>query len=223
MAWSPLDAMEAYMHTLHLCKEFNTNDHHTTGGSALMEPKCMEFISALAAGNRARLLLNVECGGFSPLTLALAVAARHGGGRLVCIRADQQDAQDIEKHTERFDLGDVSEIEMGEPREVVKRYEDVEFAVVDRNVEGCVDALSGIKVKPSGGVVVVSNIALEERGEEEEGTLYARVVKSRGGDIESVVLPICGGLEVAKMGRFRGGRGRRHPPRRSGKTFLVYE
>ena len=45
----------------------------------------MEFISALAAGKQAKLMVEVSTEGITPLTIALAVAAKQTGGRFICI------------------------------------------------------------------------------------------------------------------------------------------
>ncbi|GMY32599.1 hypothetical protein FCV25MIE_27841 [Fagus crenata] len=45
----------------------------------------MEFISALAAGKRARLMMEITSDGITPLTIAVAVAAKQTGGQLISI------------------------------------------------------------------------------------------------------------------------------------------
>ncbi|KAM1030029.1 hypothetical protein ACFX13_034670 [Malus domestica] len=78
MEWCPQAAMEAYLHTLQLyCKHHNDQDlMDGNSSSGITEPKCMEFISALAAGKRARLMLQITSQGVTPLTVSLAVAAK---------------------------------------------------------------------------------------------------------------------------------------------------
>ncbi|KAM1456541.1 hypothetical protein ACFX13_034670 [Malus domestica] len=79
MEWCPQAAMEAYLHTLQLyCKHHNDQDlMDGNSSSGITEPKCMEFISALAAGKRARLMLQITSQGVTPLTVSLAVAANN--------------------------------------------------------------------------------------------------------------------------------------------------
>ena len=57
----------------------------TLGTTKLIQPQCMEFLSALAAGNQAKVMVQVLSNeGVNPLTIALAVAAKHCGGRFIC-------------------------------------------------------------------------------------------------------------------------------------------
>ncbi|KAJ0960719.1 hypothetical protein J5N97_001415 [Dioscorea zingiberensis] len=175
MVWSPLHAMQAYMHTLQLCKDNCKN-------SVILEPKSMEFISALAAGNQAKLMVDISSVGISPLTLALAVAAKQTGGLLLCIRSHLQTLQETKTHLENFHLCDVVELKLGNPSEVVKQYENIDFAVVDsRVVEGCSVSLFfalDASMNPDGSsVVVVNNIVGSHGGRGHHGRSYAQVVR----------------------------------------------
>ncbi|KAL6318385.1 hypothetical protein AAG906_040564 [Vitis piasezkii] len=73
MKWSPQDAMKAYLHTLQLCKTHFNDQYCTLGTRNLIQPHWMEFISALAAGNQAKLMVQITSDqGITPLTIALA-------------------------------------------------------------------------------------------------------------------------------------------------------
>ncbi|MBA0845422.1 hypothetical protein Goarm_022302 [Gossypium armourianum] len=70
MEWSAASATKAYLETLQLWKT--------------REPRSNEFISALAAGMKSKLIVEVKSS-VSPSTLALATAAKHTGAKFVCI------------------------------------------------------------------------------------------------------------------------------------------
>ncbi|XP_038712823.1 uncharacterized protein LOC120006805 [Tripterygium wilfordii] len=87
MEWSPQDAMKAYLQTLQLCKLHDDDDDQDLSlGSkrVVIEPKCMEFISALAAGKRAKSMVEITTQGITPITIALAVAAKQTGAQFLC-------------------------------------------------------------------------------------------------------------------------------------------
>ncbi|KAJ6805657.1 uncharacterized protein M6B38_180235 [Iris pallida] len=220
--WSPLHAMKAYMHTLQLCKDYQYNDQ-----DPVVEPKCMEFISALAAGNQARLLVDVAPAGVSSSTLALAIAARQTGGRLVCVRCggegDEEGLEEARDAVDRFGLGDVVEFRAGaDPCELIEALRDVDFAVVDQRVEGCAELFLRMDMNPGGSVVLVSNLF---RGGRKRRASYAQtaLLSGKGRDVESAVLPIGNGIEVTRIGKCR----RRRSPERvvssRKRTFVVHE
>ncbi|KAK7283707.1 hypothetical protein RIF29_13427 [Crotalaria pallida] len=76
--WSAENATKAYLSTLKM-------------GQRAKEPAVAEFISALAAGNNAQLMV-VACAGVADSnTLALVAAANQTGGHVVCIvRGDEE-------------------------------------------------------------------------------------------------------------------------------------
>jgi hypothetical protein len=54
--------------------------------TSIIDPKCMEFVSALATGKRAGLMVHITSEGIRPLTVSLAMATKQIGGRMiVCI------------------------------------------------------------------------------------------------------------------------------------------
>ena len=80
----------------------------------------MEFISALAAGNQAKLMVQILSNeGVNPLTIALAVAAKHTGGRFICVLDEQQDMEDCKAQLSCYDLEDKVEFVHGNPCEIV--------------------------------------------------------------------------------------------------------
>ncbi|KAL5995484.1 hypothetical protein ACLOJK_025546 [Asimina triloba] len=195
MAWSPELAMKAYLHSLQLCRDYFS--HECAGGRLqCFEPKSMEYISALAAGNEARLMVEIPSKGISPLTIALAVAAKYTGGRLICILHKQEALGETRPQSAIHDheIEDVIEFVVGDPCEVMKQYKKMDFVMVDGRVEDCLKLLRSIDLNPCGSVVVVSNLFHTKTRPS-----YAQVVRGRAG-IESVTLPVGEGMEVTKVG-----------------------
>ncbi|WOL03622.1 hypothetical protein Cni_G12342 [Canna indica] len=222
--WSPSDAMKAYMNTLQLCK-----DHYCfEETSQLIEPQCMEYISALAAGNQARLMVDVESGGaVSPFILALAAAARQSGGRLVCARHEEADAAELRRQIETSGLADVVECEAAKtPLETIEQLKCVDFAVIDHALEDCRELAAAVDANPCGSVVVVSNLFKGRRdGGGGASSSYGQVLKREGGVVRSAVLPFGGGMEVTKIGRRVNGKccgSHAGAGRRFRRTFVVY-
>ncbi|KAL1831240.1 hypothetical protein ACET3Z_000891 [Daucus carota] len=151
----------------------------------VFEPECMEFVSALAAGRQAKLIVEITTQGITPLTLALAVAATQTGGHLICI---------------------VARIVIGDPCQVIKHYKSIDFAVIDGKYE---DHLRLFKIiidmKQKGSVVVVNSKVCRKS--------FGEVVKGKRGSVESVVsFPFGQGMELTRMGSSnscRSGKSRR--------------
>lgn len=106
-------------------------------GKSAKEPEMAEFISALAAGNNAQLMI-VACAGAadSATVLALVAAAHQTGGRVICIIGLAcQLIQSIESlgHNSRFVefvTGDVNTLLMSE-------YREADFVLIDCNLNKC--------------------------------------------------------------------------------------
>ena len=111
------------------CKIHNIQDCNL-GGSRLIEPKYIELVSALAAGKRARLMVQITSDGITPLTIALVAAAKQTGGLLICIGHEDH----IEKSKALFmknSLENVIKFNYGNPCEVIKQYKNIDFVVID--------------------------------------------------------------------------------------------
>ncbi|KAL6315806.1 hypothetical protein AAG906_008192 [Vitis piasezkii] len=170
MKWSPQDAMKAYLHTLQLCKTHFNDQYCTLGTRNLIQPHWMEFISALAAGNQAKLMVQITSDqGITPLTIALAVAAKHTKARFICILHQLQDIEDCKAQLSCYNLKDVAEFVHGNPCEI-------------------------IDMNPRGSIVVVSN--LERR---RNGASFGEVIKGRKG-VECVTRSIGEGMELTRIG-----------------------
>ncbi|XP_077234403.1 DUF1442 family protein (DUF1442) [Tasmannia lanceolata] len=121
MAWSAEKATKAYLRTLKMGKRAN-------------EPDVSEFVSALAAGNTAKLMVEA-CGGTAgPITLALVAAAQQTGGRMVCILRGldelhhSQEALGPEADCVEFVIGDASKL-------LLNDYKGADFVLIDCNLE----------------------------------------------------------------------------------------
>lgn len=209
------------------CKEYYDQETNTSGSNKLMEPKLVEYISALAAGNEARVIADIGSGGASAITLGLAVAAQQTGGRLVCLRSDEETLESAKKQIENFGLAGATEFAVGHPCDAVGRLRNVDFAVIDPNVlEECMEEVFlGIDMNPRGSIVVVSNV-FQSRRLGGRVCSYARAVRERGGVESVVVLPIGDGLEVTRIRTRVGdveGNGCNHMCRRPKRAFLVYD
>nr|GMD21612.1 uncharacterized protein LOC109152261 [Ipomoea batatas] len=175
--------------------------NHQGGGmgrSKLVEPECMELISALAAGNRAKLMVEVTSGGPTPFTVALAVAAKQTGGRVVCILPPSSAHR---RHAEELipdeGLREVIEFVEGNPGEVIKKYKGVELMVVDAAMGdgGQMEVWENVEVNPRGCVVVATNLEGGNR------VWFGEMLKKgkMRGVVKCVTLPIGNGVELTKI------------------------
>jgi predicted O-methyltransferase YrrM len=155
-----------------------------------LEPDSAEFIAALAAGIKAKRLL--EIGGSSGIsTIALASAARETGGRLTSIEIEpvrQTEARDtirrlgLEAHVE-FVLADAALI-------LPSLKEPLDFVLIDCEKDDYIRFFDVLPVRP-GAVVVADNILSHSLGD------YVAHVRARNAD--SLTLPIGKGLEISRI------------------------
>lgn len=155
-----------------------------------LKPESAEFICALAAGCRARTLL--EIGGSSGLsTIALAAAARQTAGRLVSIEVEPERQDEARRLLRALGLSEFVEFVLADAATVLSRYEGLEFVLIDCEKEDYVRFARMLRLAP-GAVVVADNILSHGLWD------YVRFVRSRTG-VESVTLPIGKGLEVSRF------------------------
>jgi predicted O-methyltransferase YrrM len=155
-----------------------------------LEPDSAEFVCALAAGSRATSLL--EIGGSSGIsTIALAAAARATGGRLVSIEIEPQ--RQAESRRTLGDLGLEGRVDyvLADAGEVLDRYADLQFVLIDCEKEDYVRFFDRLRLAP-GAIVVADNILSHDLWD------YVRHVRAVAG-VESVTLPIGKGLEVSRF------------------------
>lgn len=192
--WSATSATRAYLDTIKLC-----NDHKRRCKSwKTQEPGSNEFVSALAAGMRAKLIVEVASTA-SPSTIALAAAARQTGGRLVCILPEPV-LSESKRAIKDSGLRDLVEFKTGDPSKLLPRYENIDFSLVDCKNKSYKRLLSLIDVNPRRSVVVANNLESESTGLEGHvrGMLEERVA------VRSVKHPIGKGMEVTMIGTSNG-------------------
>ncbi|KAM0935246.1 putative S-adenosyl-L-methionine-dependent methyltransferase [Dioscorea sansibarensis] len=177
MAWSAENATKAFLRTL------------KTGNNG-MEPDVAEFISAMAAGSGARLMVDVCADTAGSTTLALIAAAQQTGGRVVCIvpGADELQSSVISLGTQAENV----ELVMGDARELLMgEYRGADFVLVDCDLadhERVFRAAQAGAMEACGGVVVGYNAFHKE-------TCGSR----SGGGLRVELLPIGEGLRVSRV------------------------
>ncbi|KAL6007959.1 hypothetical protein ACLOJK_033464 [Asimina triloba] len=146
MAWSAENATKAYLQTMKM-------------GKRPKQPGVFEFISALAAGSNAQLMVEACSGVAGSTTLALATAAHQTGGRVVCVLrgADEAAASEevvgtMAKHIE-FVVGDA-------PTLLLSDLAGADFVLVDCNMvehEEILRSVQASRANSRGAVVVGYN------------------------------------------------------------------
>ncbi len=158
-----------------------------------LEPDSAELICALAAGCRARSLL--EIGGSSGLsTIALAAAARQTGGRVVSIEIEPVRQDAARRTLGAIGLDGYVELVLADAETILDGYQALEFVLIDCEKEDYIRFLQMLHLAP-GAIVVADNILSHKLWD------YVRYVRSLP-SVESVTLPVGKGLEVS---RFAGG------------------
>lgn len=150
-----------------------------------------EFVSALAAGMKAKLIVEVTSQ-TSPSTIGLAAAARQTGGRLVCI-VPEPVLDESEEVIRNSGLKDQVEFRTEDPFELLPRYENIDFSLVDCKDEGNTRLLNLLDVNPTRSMVVANNLVGDRRGLVEG---YTRGKKNENVEIRSLKHPIGKDMEV---------------------------
>ena len=126
-------------------------------GQKAKEPNVAEFISALAAGNNAQMMI-VACANVADsTTLALIAAANQTGGQVICIVPNHKDliaskhALGIASHQVQFMVGKAQEVLL------LDQYEAADFLLIDCNIKNHEEILKTIQEgrKVNGGTIVV--------------------------------------------------------------------
>jgi predicted O-methyltransferase YrrM len=163
-----------------------------------LEPASAEFVCVLAAGCRARRLL--EIGGSSGLsTIALAAAARHTGGRLTSIEIEPARQELARRRLTDLGLAGRVDLVLADAGQVLSQYEALDFVLVDCEKDDYERFLGLLRLSP-GAVVVADNILSHDLGQ------YVQSVRTYPG-VESITLPIGKGLEVSRFVKGSSGRG----------------
>ncbi|KAK4341190.1 hypothetical protein RND71_039691 [Anisodus tanguticus] len=191
MEWSPQQAMEAYLNTLQLSKGLHNRDRK------LIEPECVEFISALAAGSRSKVILEITTEGINPFTIALAVATKLTCGRLICVLPYHKSNNIDLKLPHHEELKNVIEFVVGKnPNEVIKKFKKVDFLVIDCKFGDHLKLWkNNLEVNPKGCVVVTRNNNI---GRNTRKVCFGEILEGKKG-IECVTMPIGEGIELTKI------------------------
>ncbi|KAG9140735.1 hypothetical protein Leryth_006925 [Lithospermum erythrorhizon] len=182
--WSAENATEAYINAMKLAKI-----NHK-------EPDVAEFISALAAGSNAKLMV-IACPNASDYsaTLALVAAAHQTGGRVVCILGDTNQEKIL-----KYNLGENSDyvtFVMGDIRVLLKsEYKDVDFIVIDCKIEDSKDVLRDVR-----GVVEKNAVVL---GYNARFMGSLRNFGVNNNNVSAHFLPIGHGILVTRIAKSEG-------------------
>lgn len=171
--WSAENATNAYLKTLRMGQKAN-------------EPDEAEFISALAAGNNAQLMVVACANAATTTTVALVAAAHQTGGRVVCILPGHQELQ-LSKNILGSDACHV-EFVIGEARSLLlSHYREADFVLIDCNLENHDGILGAVRAgRKRNGAVIVGYNAFSKRS-------------WRSGGSKTQLLPIGGGLLVTRI------------------------
>ncbi|KAF5743589.1 hypothetical protein HS088_TW08G00173 [Tripterygium wilfordii] len=180
--WSAENAINAYLKTMKM-------------GQEAKEPDVAEFISALAAGNNAQLMVVACAGAANSNTLALVAAAHQTGGQVVCILPGIEHLQSSYKaigadsYHVKFVIGDAKKL-------LLTHYREAEFLLIDCNHENHEEILRAVQIsRRRNGMVVVGYNAFCKNSWRSSGS-------------ETQLLPIGGGLLVTRIaanGKIGGG------------------
>ncbi|KAK2650558.1 hypothetical protein Ddye_018047 [Dipteronia dyeriana] len=181
--WSPENATKAYLQALKMGKRDN-------------EPDITEFISAIAAGNNAQLMV-MACSTMAVSTaLALVAAAHQTGGRVVCIlsglnnediHASSEEALGPHANCIEFVLGDAQKLLIDH-----EEYKCADFVLIDCNLDdhkGVFRAAKECTSNHGGGLIVGYN------------ALHKRISWS---EFKTRFLPIGEGLVVTRTTAYGG-------------------
>ncbi|KAL6566001.1 hypothetical protein OROHE_005056 [Orobanche hederae] len=191
MDWSPKSATSAYLDALKLC---SSQCKREGGPRGPRMPESHEFLSALAAGMSAKLIVEVTSEA-SPSTVALAVAARQTGGKFVCILPEQK-LNKSRKAIQDSGLIDMVDFRTGDPAEALVHLDNIDFSLVDCKSRDYGKLLESLGVNPIRSVVVANNLLEGEKGL--GGHLRGVENKTR---VRSSKHPIGRGMEITMIGK----------------------
>ncbi|KAL8053654.1 hypothetical protein ABFX02_05G086900 [Erythranthe guttata] len=217
LVWSPETASKAYIDTVKSCELLH--------GSSVAE-----LISAMAAGWNAEVIVETWArGGAILVSIGLAVAAHHTKGRHICIVPDEESRAE---YVEAMSQSGQSDYEMivGEPEEVIKGLQGIDFLVVD--CSGNNDFARIIRAADlgrRGAVLVCKNAAAASRAAYGGGIRWRSVLEGKSRIVRSVFLPVGDGLDVAHVGAVGGNSGGakresrwiKRIDRHSGEEFVI--
>ncbi|PKU71163.1 hypothetical protein MA16_Dca014788 [Dendrobium catenatum] len=152
----------------------------------------------------------------SQSTVALAVAARQTGGRLVCILPQSESLVESKQVIEDSGLTDIVEFKVGDPYKLLPECENVDFSVVDCKSESYTGLLKLLDMNPAKSVVVANNLLGEKSGLGGEW----RSLQDKSA-VRSAKHPIGKGMEVTMIGQERKVRGASRRRSRSKSAWVT--
>lgn len=161
----------------------------------MQEPGSNEFVSAIAAGMKAKLIVEVTSRASSS-TIVLAAAARQTGGKLVCILPEPV-LDESKEVINNSGLKDQVEFRTEDPSQLLPSYENIDFSFVDCKDESYAKLLNLLDVNPMRSVVVANNLVGDRKGlggcvrRKDDGKVAVRSVKH----------PIGKGMEVTMISK----------------------
>ncbi|KAJ7951303.1 S-adenosyl-L-methionine-dependent methyltransferase [Quillaja saponaria] len=176
MEWSTTSATRAYLDTLKLCKSLRGRKDSWIS----RELGSNEFVSALAAGMRAKLIVEVTS---PPSTIALAASARQTGSRLVCILPEPV-LSESKRVIKDSGLKDLVDFKAGDPSKLLPNYANIDFSLVDCKNDDYTRS-----------IVVANNLMGERKGS--EGHVKGKDDKVA---VRSLKHPIWKGMEITLVG-----------------------
>lgn len=125
-------------------------------GEKAKEPNVAEFISALAAGNNAQMMIVACANEADSTTLGLVAAANQTSGKVICIVPNHENliasknVLGIASHQVEFMVGEAQEILE------LEQYESADFFLIDCNIKNHEEILKAIqKGRKQNGTIVV--------------------------------------------------------------------
>ncbi|KAK8487288.1 hypothetical protein V6N13_093441 [Hibiscus sabdariffa] len=142
--WSAENATKAYLRALKM-------------GKRGKEPDVAEFISAMAAGNNAQLMVMTCAGVAGSTALALIAAARQTGGKVVCILNSLDDY--VASKNALGNYGASLSFVIGDAKRLLNDYRTADFMLIDCNINDHKEVLEAAK---HGGALIVGYNALHK-------------------------------------------------------------
>ncbi|KAL5160820.1 hypothetical protein HKD37_07G018240 [Glycine soja] len=174
------------------------NNHKRQYGTwRVQNPGSNEFVSALAAGMKAKLIVEVTSH-VSLTTLALAAAARQNGVRMVCILPESilNDSQEVINNS---GLKDQVEFRTEDPSKLLPFYENIDFFLVDCNKdENYAKLLNLVDVNLTRSIVVAKNMVGDG---DKKGIRWCLRGKDEKLEVRSLKHPLGNGMKVTRISK----------------------
>ncbi|KAL1830147.1 hypothetical protein ACET3Z_008559 [Daucus carota] len=184
LVWSPETASKAYIDTVKSCEIFQ-------------ESSVAEFISAMAAGWNAKLIVETWAQGEATTSsIGLAIASYHTNGRHVCFVPDNLSRIEYLKAMEIS--GHSPEVIVGDPEEALQNLIGIDFLVLNCENDDFTRMLRLVRLSREGAVLVGKG-AGSSRGSSQESR-WRDVVEGGLELVRTVILPVGEGLDIAHVG-----------------------